>query len=745
MPATTPDVPPVPDAADGSYRPPLDYNALAGIGTRLLGVFQQYEQDRKLLEIDWVKSARQYLGIYDPDIDAQMDKNRSRAYPKITRVKVVSMVSRLMNMLFPASEKNWSVESTPVPNLGTPELQQVLDNLAANAQGGQLTDKMIEAAILAFAKDRAINLEMEIEDQMAELGGDRMLDYVSLVRQVVYSAVRYGTGVLEGPFVRVQKQRTWALIPAGVAPHPVTGQMVQTPPRYQAQEYDAYRPQFEFVPIWDYYPDLASKSFASMDGQFRRYVMSRHQVRKLAEDPNFFGDQIRAYLNSHLQGNYQRKMYETELKQMGVLNNVNDNVGRKYEVLKYSGYIPASDLQAAGVLVPDNLMSEEIEAVIWLIDNTVIRADINPWLELNNGLKVNMYHQFVFEDNETSLMGNGLPNIVRDSQMAVCASTRMMLDNASVVAGPQLEINTDLMRMDQDITAIQPFKVWYREGLGADAQMPALRELSISSHLPELNTIAERFQAFADMETFIGPATGGDMQKGPSEPFRTAAGASMLRGDMALPFKDVVRNFDRFTQSVISSLIAFNQQYPARPDVIGDFRPVARGSTSLIAKEVRGMILDGMAQTLSPEDSRYINRYELLRERLHSRDVDPGTVLCSKDEAAQRDEDASQQAAQQAQDQRSLLIAEVREILANTSKALTQAGKNQALADVAQTNTILKGLQHGVEQAEAGGAGGTPAGALPGAGGIPNAATTQVGGAGVGANQGPAPVGAVGG
>ena len=157
------------------------------------------------------------------------------------------------------------------------------------------------------------------------------------------------------------------------------------------------------------------------------------------------------------------------------------------------------------------------------------------------------------------------------------------------------------------------------------------------------------------------------------------------------------------------------------------------------------MILDGMAQTLSPEDSRYINRYELLRERLHSRDVDPGTVLCSKDEAAQRDEDASQQAAQQAQDQRSLLIAEVREILANTSKALTQAGKNQALADVAQTNTILKGLQHGVEQAEAGGAGGTPAGALPGAGGIPNAATTQVGGAGVGANQGPAPVGAVGG
>jgi hypothetical protein len=86
------------------------------------------------------------------------------------------------------------------------------------------------------------------------------------------------------------------------------------------------------------------------------------------------------------------------------------------------------------------------------------------------------------------------------------------------------------------------------------------------------------------------------MQKGPSEPFRTAAGASMLRGDAALPFKDVVRNFDAFTESVIGSMITFNHKFNGNAAIKGDFTPMARGATTLVAKEVQGMQIDEMAR-----------------------------------------------------------------------------------------------------------------------------------------------------
>lgn len=676
---------------------------LSDLGQRLQSKYWQYRTDRRLAELDWIKSARQYLGIYDPDIESRLGTDRSKAYPKLTRVKVVSMVSRLMNLLFPTSEKNWSLQPAPYPNLATTDLQNILDELVQSAQGGQLTDGQIETAIREFAKKRAANLENEIDDQLSELGGDRMLSYIAMVRQVIFSGVMFGCGIMKGPFVRMQKQRKWQLMPstpAAVVPHPVTGEptpVAAQPATYEATEVDVYRPQFEFVPLWQYYPDMSAKRFSQLDGQFERHIMSRHQVRKLADRPDFMKDAVLNYLATHTEGNYKRETYETELKAMGVHSQVNDSSGRKYEALEWNGFVSALDLQAAGVVLPEGTAADEVEAVIWTLDNVVIKADINPWVQMEGGEKVHMYHHFIFEEDATALMGNGLPNIMRDSQMSVCAATRMSLDNAGVTCGPMLEINTDLLRPDQDLQSVFAYKIWYRDGTGAESQYPAVKEIQISSHLAELKQLVDMFREFADIETFINPATGGDMQKGPSEPFRTAAGASMLRGDAALPFKDVVRNFDNFTESVISTLIAFNEQYPSRNDVQGDFQVEARGATSLIAKEVRGIALDSLAQSMKPNEAIYIDDYQFLKERMACRDVDLTGVMCGEEEAKTRKAAYDQQNSDQADQQKKLLDAEIREILANAMKSLTQSDKNTAVSDAAQTNVILKGLENGLQ------------------------------------------------
>jgi hypothetical protein len=61
-----------------------------------------------------------------------------------------------------------------------------------------------------LARKRARALEELIDGQLNEIGGDQTLDYISLVRQVVFSGIRYGLGVLEGPYVREETKVLWA-------------------------------------------------------------------------------------------------------------------------------------------------------------------------------------------------------------------------------------------------------------------------------------------------------------------------------------------------------------------------------------------------------------------------------------------------------------------------------------------------------------------------------------------------------
>jgi uncharacterized tellurite resistance protein B-like protein len=676
--------------------PPIDRNKIRSLGAKLSSDFNNYESYRRNAEMRWARNLRQFLGEYDPEVKNLIDSKRSLAYPRITRVKCMSMLARLMNLLFPTSEKNWGIAASPVPNLDTVELNQVLQEVQQQEQQVEVTGDMIEQAVMNFATGRAGALEKEIEDQLAEIGGARHLDYVALCRRVLMSGVLYGVGVLKGPFVRMQRQRTWQQMPGPMTFNPQTGQPQMQPPTWQAVESEAYRPQFEFVPLWDYYPDMSAKHWHQMDGQFHRMVVSKSQLREYADRPEFFGECVREILQNMPQGNYKEKTYETELRVIGVQSNVNPHTGNKFEIIIWDGFVNKDYIKAAGIELPQGLEDDLVEASVWMIGNEPIRCDLSPWVELEPTERVQMYHHFVFEEDDSSLLGNGLPNIIRDSQMSISASTRMLLDNASVVCGPNVEVNMDLLEPGQDFKSIQPYKVWLRNGTGQEAGYPAVKNVDINSHITELSGVVKMFMEFADAETFINPATGGDMQQGPSEPFRTAAGASMLHGLAALPFKDVVRNFDTFTMSVMNSLVLFNKHFNPKPPLKGDFQPVARGASSLIAKEVRGIAYDNLANSLQPEERPYVQWHQLLKERMAVRDMDINKVIVSDIQAKQIDANQSQKAQEQAADMKELMKAEVRKLLADAAKALTQSDKNTAASEVAVINTILAGLEKGV-------------------------------------------------
>ena len=675
---------------------------LRAMGDKLSSLFTQYVSDRRIAELRWMRNLRQYLGQYDPDIEKELSPNRSHAYPRITRVKCISVLSRIMNLMFPGNERNWELQASPSPDIDPADVMQALQGVMARKQetGDEtpLTDDDVNDVVMELAQKRAEKLSVQIDDQLQELGGDQSMDHITLNRKVVASGIMYGLGVLRGPFVTATQSVKWGI-------DMTTGMPV---PKATPQ----YKPTFEFLPVWDFYPDMSAKTLRSMDGYFIRLVMSRHQVRKLAEREDFFGDVIKTYLRTTgQQGNYKAQPFEAELRTMGVKINVNEQKAEttKYEIVIWNGPVSGQYLRMAGVEVPEDRMADDLEAEVWMIDNNVIKADVNPWRKM--GTDVQTIHTFLFDEDDTSPVGNGLPNVMRDSQMSVCAAARMLLDNGSVVCGPNLELNTELLRLDQDLTSVHAYKIWYREGVGLDAQQPAVRNIQIDSHMDELLKTIDLFMKFADMETFVGPATGGDMEKTPSEPLRTAAGASMFRGDAALPFKDIIRNFDSFTQSYITSLVWFNRKFNPRPEFAGDYNVIARGATSLIAKEIRGMQLDNLSATLQPEEKVHVDERKMIEQRFAVRDL--SGMLVSPAEAERRKAANAAEAQKQAQQQEEVIAAEVRKTLAEAFKNISQGQKNVAGAEAAQVKSTLDILEKGLSsEPEAGNTGGsgTPTG-----------------------------------
>src|SRR5690606_8321539 len=366
----------VPDASEG----------LVKLGSILMGRFSVYKKDRAPAEEQWLKNLRQYLGQYDPDYESSLAPETSRAYPKRTRVKCVSMVSRLMSLLFPAGERNWSLTASAVPSVPAETLIEALNEWRRQNPEVAPTQSILDQLVLDVAKASAEAQQKAIEDQLKDVNPYDSCDYETLVRRVVHSAVLYGPGVVKGPMVISDRMSRFKLDEQGVV---------------QVVEVDALRPYFEFVPCWNYYPDMSASSFEQMEGEFQRHVYSRAQLLQLAEREDFDGDLIRVLVDNNPEGNYERYNYENLLQTLGGQAATAVKETSKFELIEYWGSAPAKLLRKAGLDIAEDVRGE-VRYNAWLLCGRIVKLGENPF---PFGTKV--YHQFVFEEDEVNLMGSG--------------------------------------------------------------------------------------------------------------------------------------------------------------------------------------------------------------------------------------------------------------------------------------------------------------------------------------------------
>ena len=90
----------------------------AEAATGIVGTIQQRfndaENGRQLEEQRWVKSYKNYRGIYDSTTQYR-NNERSQVFIKITKTKVLAAYGQIVDILFANNKFPISVESTPMP------------------------------------------------------------------------------------------------------------------------------------------------------------------------------------------------------------------------------------------------------------------------------------------------------------------------------------------------------------------------------------------------------------------------------------------------------------------------------------------------------------------------------------------------------------------------------------------------------------------------------------------------------
>lgn len=645
----------------------VDTDALAN---KIRERFKEAEDQRKEVEQRWLKDLRQYRGQYDPDVLSRMHPNRSKAYIRITRTKVKTVDSRLVDLLFPANgDSNWSIKPTTLPQVSDVQLQSIISMLQEQGQTA-ITKDSIELAVQRFADDRANSMKKQIADQLDGMS------YRDTLRSVIHSGNLYGTGILKGPMIMLNKGKQYKQIEKD-------GKF-----SWELVSYDEMLPYIEHVPVWDIYPDMTAYKISDCRYIIQRHKMTKRQVLDLAKRSDFLGERVKQCIEKLSEGDWEDKHFDTQLREIGDKAYSNKfgarKGGRKYEILEYWGYIDASDLEDMGVTIPDNLKgSTEISANVWVIGDTVIKAAISHLDEIQWP-----FFFYYYDKDETSVFGEGIPSILRDIQELVNSAFRAMLDNAAIAAGPQFEVNLDLLSEDEDPTDIHPFKVWLRTGDGLDAQQEAVRIKQIPSHTAEFLTMCQAFESYADEVTTIPQYMWGEATPGIA---RTSSGLSMLMGSANITIKDQVKNFDDgITKPFIQAMYYWNMKFNDDDSIKGDYEIRAEGMASLIAKEVYSQSLMQFAQiTNNPVDLPNVRRTVILRKIADALDLGDQDLVLSEQEIANNNK--QQQVSQQ--QERDFMLRVV-EIARKYGTSPTDMMEQMRLAYADRQNMMQQGQQN---------------------------------------------------
>lgn len=549
---------------------------------------------------------------------------RSTVFMNITRPYVDAAAAKIADMLLPTDDRNWSIKPTPIP-----ELSEMVKNSMQGQQpipnAGMMSPEMgmqpppgmppgmsqqqppqpqqppvdpnVQQAqqILKEATSRAEKAEEQIEDWLVEC------QYHAEIRKVIEDSAKLGTGVLKGPFPEKRKKSMFRQ-DQGMAALEIVEEI---------------KPSCRRIDPENLFPDPAcGEDIHNGSYVWERDYITARQLKELIGVPGYVESQIAAVIEE----GPQKKMTDGRLEKTPLQD------GERFEIWYCHCFAEREDLEVAGVEVPDGQVPT-IPAMVTMVNDRVIKGALNPF---DTGEFP--YHLFPWQRRPDMPWGMGVARQVRTPQRMLNAATRNMMDNAGLSAGPQVVLKRGVIEPADGNWSLSPRKLWYAKN-DADIQsvQSAFAVFSIETRQAELMNIIQYAQKMSEDVTGLPMILQGQQGQAPE----TVGGMQMLSNNASSVLRRLARTFDdTITEPFIRRMYSWLMLYGEDDKIKGDYIIDARGSTSLVERDIQNTQIAQMA-ALVTNPAFGLSPDKWVKEYLKSLRFDPAKFELSEEEKAQ--------------------------------------------------------------------------------------------------------------
>lgn len=581
------------------------------------------------IEERWLDDVRQYIGapLSDEDEVSAKSRRRSTIIGKLTRNLCNTGEARMADMVLPTDERNWAIDAivdARIKELANPETVSGVDPVGDVEDGNEAPTESEEAqGYISASKARAEAMEETVENQLVRS------KYQAHWREMIHNASIMGTAISKGPVVKSKRSR----VQYGYEKR-VDEDGVERGDWYPSYE-NEQSPGLEIVDCWHFYPDYQASSIDDCNHMHERHIMTPLQFQRLSKNAGWSKEKVDLILDegpsniSHSNTNY------LTFRQITTGHSI--SMDGRFEVWEYTGMLSKK-------VDFDNEPPKWWEDREWMLvkvfytSNTIL--EIRPVLLETEEFE---YSTFSWEDDPTTIWGDGGPALMRSSAKLANGALRGLSDNMGLARGPNAVVNPKHIEPENGGYTIEALKVWKMKQTNARAR-DALHFIDIPIHSQEFLNVLNKAEAMAREETSQPPLVTGE---GAQYQTDKVGGLAILQNNANIVDRRRVKNFDDCVIApTVTRFYHYNMQF-GNEEIKGDFEVIARGSVELLAKHMRGQSIEMIAELANhPIFGPMHKLYETAQRIYQNAQMEPGDYLKPKDQALKSLSEA-QEAAQQ--------------------------------------------------------------------------------------------------
>lgn len=546
------------------------------------------------------------------------DDTRSTAFVRMTARYVEAGSARVSEIILPVGDKAFSFGPSPVPEL----VAQAGDTAPLLENGRQVYRPLMEGetpdgeqvnGMVAATRGDYAKAMMQMAQEYAEKAETRVFDwlvecnYPAEARKVVFDSARIGVGVLKGPFPDSKQSK--ALLKGNGENRIVLSRKV--------------KPTVRWIDAWNFFPDGAcGEDIHAGEYCFERDYLTERKVKDLKKQKDNKGRPI--YLAEAIDRVIKEGPNKCNTEGANPAHKPND---KQYEIWYMTGTVKRSDMRASNALgLEEGDDEDDISAIVTMINDTVVRASMNPLDSGNFPYRVKPWSR-----RSGHWAGVGVAEQLSMPQRMVNAATRALLNNAGLSAGVQIVIDQLKIVPADGKWTITPNKIWLTaEGQTVDDVAKAFRAIEFPNVSDALMAIIQYAFKLAEEATNIPLITQGQADNTTPDTF----GAVELQDNNANTFlrSQGYSYDDCITEPLVNDMYEYLLLDPSVPDdEKGDFEINARGSIAMVEKAIQERFLNNLL-AVSKDPAFELSPAKVMAEILKGKRIDARKVQLSKEE-----------------------------------------------------------------------------------------------------------------